>query len=126
MKSALFSCSDDFWNDSTCSLFPCMTELQCCLVVRLGLSLVIELCAGFENWLQKPKKKRSLQCSDMIYMKQETIAFQDWSKRRKVQEVSAEVVAQRWEVQGENCRNADSVSSLPRVLSGSGDDTAPC
>lgn len=58
-------------------------------------------------WLRKlaskTKKKRSLQCSDMIYMKRETIALQDWSKHRKVQEVSAEVVAQRWEVQGENC-----------------------
>lgn len=73
----------------------------CCLVVRLGLSLVIELCADFENRLWK--LKRPLLCSDMVFIKQERVAFQDWSKRRKAEEVSAEVVAQRWEVQGENC-----------------------
>lgn len=32
----------------------------------------------------------------------------------------------RWEVQGETGEKADAVSSLPKVSSVSGDDTAPC
>lgn len=76
----------------------------CGLVVRLWLSPVIELCAdskyavtGFKNL------KRPLRCSDTVLIKQGTAAFRHGTKCRTVEEVSAEVVEQRWEVQGGRC-----------------------
>lgn len=52
----------------------------------------------------------------MVFIKQETVEFQGWSEHREVEEVSADVVEQKGEVQGENWRKAESVPSPSKVL----------
>lgn len=93
----------------------------CSLVVRLWLSLVIELCADSESVVTGFKNRKGLFSAQM---------WISLSRRHLLSRMDQESGGSEWRScgtkVGSSGRKADFVSSLPKVLPVSGDDTAPC